>query len=207
MARITGAHMIVPAVKMTFEADELCGPRMGAGEAQRQQRGLGPGCGEAHPHRAGHQRLDQPGPGDFFGMACAEMGAGAQLRLGGLGHIGVPVAQNKCPVTDEIIHVFVAVHVPFAGALGPLHIERMRILVADIVADAARKPAQGFGVKPGRARRPLPIGGFEAAGPDGCCLIRHGDSLIYISASSPAPGESRDETSDYQPQHDGGIDR
>ena len=62
MARMAGGHVVVPAVEMIVEADDLGLAAEGAGEPHRHQRRLGAGAGEAHPLGGRDQPLDQLGP-------------------------------------------------------------------------------------------------------------------------------------------------
>ena len=55
----------------------------------------------------------------------------------------------------KVIDVFVAVGVPLPRSLGPLDIERMRLQVARIMNDAARKHLAGFEMPGLRLGRPL----------------------------------------------------
>jgi 3,4-dihydroxy 2-butanone 4-phosphate synthase/GTP cyclohydrolase II len=62
-------------------------------------------------------------PGHFELMGRAEMGARCQGLLDTALDLGITVAQHQGPMAAEIIHVFVAVRIPFAGTKGAFHVD------------------------------------------------------------------------------------
>ena len=75
MALVARGHVVVPAVEVGLEADDLAPAGERAREPHRHQRRLGAGRGEAHPLGARHQPPDRLGPAHLERMARAEVRA------------------------------------------------------------------------------------------------------------------------------------
>ena len=71
------------------------------------------------------------------------MGALRGLRRDRFHDCRITVTKDQRAVSAEIVDVLVAVHIPFARARGPLHIDRVRLQEAANVGNAVRQ--QGFG--------------------------------------------------------------
>ena len=67
------------------------------------------------------------------------------------------VAEDQRAVSAEIVDVLVAVHIPFAGARGPFHIDRVRLQKAADVGNAVRQQRFGTVVQGPGTRRLLRI--------------------------------------------------
>ena len=81
MARVARGHVVVPAVEVRLEADDLAPAGERAGEPHRHQRRLGAGRGEAHALGARHQPLDGLGPAHLERVVGAEVGAARERLL------------------------------------------------------------------------------------------------------------------------------
>ena len=105
MICVARRHVVVPAVEMIIEADQLRLAGEGAREPHRHQRRLGAGRGEAHPLGGRDQRLDPLGPFDLQLVAGAVMGAAVELRMHRRHHLGMAMAEQQRAVAAEIIDV------------------------------------------------------------------------------------------------------
>ena len=130
MARIARGHVVVPAVEMVLEADDLVLAGKGAGEAQRHQRRLGARRGEPHPLGRGDEPHDPFGPFDLGLVAGAEMGPALDLLMHRLDHLRVAMAEQQRAVPAEIIDIAMPVDIPFARALGAGDIDPVGLDIA-----------------------------------------------------------------------------
>ena len=136
-------NMVMPAMEVPGEADDLALAGECARHAQREVRRLRTGNRETHPLCGWDQLLNQFGPLHFQSVAGAVMGALCGLRRDRFHDCRITVTKDQRAVSAEIIDVLVAVHIPFARARGPLHIDRVRLQEAADVGNAVRQ--QRFG--------------------------------------------------------------
>ncbi len=129
------ADVIVPAVEMAGEANDLALAGEGPRHAQGEESGLGPGVGEPHSFRRRHQLVDEFGPLDLERMGCSIVDAFGQLGRDGFDYRRVIVAENQRPVPAKIVDVFVPIDVPLARACSALDVHRVRLEVAAHVGD------------------------------------------------------------------------
>ncbi len=94
MAAVARGHMVVPAVEMIVEADQLGLSAEGAREAHRHQRRLGARRRKAHPLGGRDQCLDPLGPFDLQLVAGAVMGAAVELGMHRRHHLGVAMPEQ-----------------------------------------------------------------------------------------------------------------
>ena len=134
---------VVPAVEVARELHDLRAPRVGAGQAQGEVRGLGARHGEARQLPARNEAVDQLGPADLQLVAAAHVGDARHLLLHGLDHRGMAVADEERPVAHPVVDILVAVDVPLVAAQRPRHVRAEREQVADVVGDAARNGLAG----------------------------------------------------------------
>jgi hypothetical protein len=163
MIGVARGHMVVPAVEMVVEADQLRLAGKGAGKAHRHQGGLGPGGGEPHPLGRGDQPHDRLSPGDLQFVTGAEMGAAVDLSVHRFGHLGMAMPQQQRAMPAEIVDIAAAVDIPFSRPLGMVDVEAIGLDVTGIVGDAAweqhrrllglRRRARGRGAVGGDDRR------------------------------------------------------
>src|SRR5271170_4794063 len=117
MARVARRHVIVPAVEVMLEADQLRLAGKGAGEPHRHQGRLSARGGETHALRRGDELQYPLGPGDLSLVRGAEMGAALDLLLDRLDDLGMAVAEQQRAVAAEIVDVAIAVNIPFPRPL------------------------------------------------------------------------------------------
>ena len=145
-------HLIVPAVEVPGQLDDLVPAGGRPGHPQRQQRRLRPARGEAHPLGGGDEPDHQLGPVAFQLVVRARMEEPARLGPDRRHHLGMAVPQQQRAVAHDVADELVAVEVPFARALGPRHRERERIGQPDVVRHAAGKQMPGPGAERRRPR-------------------------------------------------------
>ena len=132
-------------MEVTGQLEHAVAAGEATGDAQREQRGLGPAGGEAHALGARHE-LD-----DALGPVCRELALGAQMlpqpRLPphGFDDGRVRVAGDHRAVPADVVEQAVPVQIPLVGALGARDARRERILPAGVVGEAAREqPERSF---------------------------------------------------------------
>src|SRR5258708_14632581 len=106
-------------------------------------------------------------------MVCAEMCALLQSGVARGYDARMVVPEKERAVAAEIVDVLIAVHVPFARALGVVDIDAVGLHVAGIVGDPARQELLGLGCETRRFWRPLSIGRDDLGVGEG---IGHGQS-------------------------------
>ena len=106
-------HMVMPAVEVIAEAQELRLASMGSRQPKRHVRGLGTRGDQANLFSARNHLLDEFGPLEFQFVLSAVMRASRHLTDHRLDNGRVGMAQNQCAVTTVIVDIFVAVDVPF----------------------------------------------------------------------------------------------
>jgi hypothetical protein len=106
--------MVVPAVKVPGEADDLALSGECARHTQRQVRRLCSGHCEPHSLRGWNQALDLLGPLDLQGMARSVMRTLRGLPDDRVHDRRMIVPENQRAVPTEIVHILVAIHVPLA---------------------------------------------------------------------------------------------
>ena len=156
-----GSDAVVPAVEVADEADDLRLGRKGAGEPQRQMRGLGARRSEAHALGAGDQTVHQLGPSHLQLVRGAPMRAELHLALDRLHHGRMAMAEQQRAVAAEVVDVFVAVDVPLAGARCSGGVDRIGHERTAVVRQAGGDHLAGARVKLGRAPRAAPILGLD----------------------------------------------
>ena len=139
-----GHGIVVPAVEVVLELDDLILPGEGTGEAEGHQGGLGAGAVEAHFFDVGHEGLDGVGPADFLLGVSTKMGALGHLFGDGLYDVGVGVTQKQCAVSHDVVDVFVAVDVPLEGSLAMGDVKGEGGSVAVVVGDSRWELTEGF---------------------------------------------------------------
>lgn len=70
-------------------------------------------------------------------MASAVMGAVGQLCFYRRAHFGVIVPEDQRAMAAEIVHIFVAINIPFARTIGVIDINLMGAHVPPIMGDTA----------------------------------------------------------------------
>ena len=160
MAGVAAGHVVVPAVEVAAEPQQLGPPGRRPRQAERHQRRLRARRGEPHPLGRRHHAAHEVGPAHLELMAGAVMGAAVELGVHGLQHRRVVVPQQQRAMAAEIVDVLIAVDVPFQRALGPRHIERVRIQLACVMGDPARQQVARPRRQLGRAwgRRAVALG-------------------------------------------------
>ena len=148
--------MIVPAVEMIVEADQLGLSGKGAGETDRHQRCLGARAGKAHPLGGRDQCLDPLGPFDLQLVTGAVVGAAVELGVHRRHDLGMAMPEQQRAVPAKIIDIATAVDIPFARAPGPGDVEPVGLDVARIMGDAG-------GEQLGRTQRALRRAGGRGA--------------------------------------------
>ena len=108
------------AVVAALELDDAVAARVAAGQPQGRHGGFRAGTGEAHPLDVREHVADSLRQLGLAHIGRAERQAIGHGRLHGLQHLGVRVANNGRPPRAHVIDVGLALHVPHAGALGPL---------------------------------------------------------------------------------------
>jgi len=106
------------AVVAAFELDEFAAPGETARQTDRAHGRLGAGRHQPHLLDAGYELGDARGDGQFGFGRCAErqaVGGGVLHRLDGA---GVGVAEGGRPPRTDIVDVFAAIGIPYAGAPG-----------------------------------------------------------------------------------------
>jgi hypothetical protein len=176
--------MILPAMEMAEEADDLRLAGKRAREAERHQIGLGARRGEAHLLGAGNQFLHQRAPAYFQLVARSVMRAMVELRVRGFDDLGMVVAEQQRTVAAEIVDILVAVDIPFARSLRPVDIEAIRIETPGIVRQAAREDIAGLLRKAGRTRRLLAVGGNDTRIGEGAVGHLFGSSMHQAAGSA-----------------------
>ena len=111
-------HVVVPAVEVFLELDDLALAGVRARQLERHHGGLGAGTGEAHALRGGYEVLDAPAPLVLHVAAAAEVGCLGHLPGDGLDDVRVRVAEYERAVACEVVQYAVAVNVPLGGAFG-----------------------------------------------------------------------------------------
>ena len=132
-------HMIVPAVKVSGEAQDFWPAREGPRQSQSQQCGLGAGVRKADQFGRRHELLHELAPANLQLVAGAVMRATRQLSLGCLDDRWVIVPQEQRPVAARVIDVFIAIHVPLPRSGGPRDIHRIGFEKSAVVRHAAGK--------------------------------------------------------------------
>jgi len=131
--------VVVPAMEVADEADDLVLAGMGAGEADRHVRGFRARRGETDFLGRRDQLAHEFGPTHLELVAGTIVRPEIHLPLHGLDDGGMRMAEQHRAVTTEVIHVLVAIDVPFARPHGTRDVNRIRVEVARIVRDAARQ--------------------------------------------------------------------
>jgi len=72
------------------------------------------------------------------------MGARRQGLLNAGLHLLIAVAQHQGPMTTKIIHIFIAVGIPLAGAFGTLHIDAVWRCMPGIMRDGGGEVGAGL---------------------------------------------------------------
>jgi hypothetical protein len=67
------------------------------------------------------------------------VGAEIQLSVDGLHDADVVVSQQQRTVPAVVVHVLIAVDIPFARTLGAIHVDGIRIQLPGVVHDTARQ--------------------------------------------------------------------
>ena len=132
-----GHGVVVPAVEVVLQLNDLVLAGIGAGQTHRHQRRFRAGTVEAHLLDGGHQRLDGLRPSQFLVGGSAQVGAALYLTRNGFGDGGMRMAQQQRPVARDVVDVFIAVHVPLARPFAVGHKQRKGRGVARIVGHAA----------------------------------------------------------------------
>ena len=105
--------MVMPAMEVSAEAQELRLARMGSRQPQRHVRGLGTRGDQANLLRARNHLFDEFGPLEFQLVLSAVVRAPRHLTDHRLDNGGVGMAQNQRAMTAVIVDILVAVDVPF----------------------------------------------------------------------------------------------
>ena len=146
----SGHGVVVPAVEVVLQLDDLVAPGVGPGQPHRHQRGLGAAAVEPHPLDGRHQVHDRPGPAHLLVGARPQVRAAADLLGDRVRDGRVRVPQDQRAVPRNVVDVFVAVHVPLARPLPVGDVQRERLGVAIVVGHAAGEDAHGLPVTLGR---------------------------------------------------------
>ena len=143
MIEVAAGHVVVPAMEVAAEPDQLRPASVCAREAQRHQGRLGAGRGEPHPFGRRDHLRNQFSPAHLEVVTGAEVRTPVQRRAQGRHHCRMVVAQYQRTVAAEVIDVFVAIHVPLQRAQRALHIDRIWIEMPAIMGQAAwHQPAR-----------------------------------------------------------------
>ena len=148
VGRVPGTRVIVPAVIVTAEANDLRSAGIGPGEPDCQQCCFGSGSGE--PDFVGHGQHvgDTPCPFRLAGMTGGELAALAQGGGGSCQHIRMPVAQHQRSMAAEKIQVLIVVHIELSGAVGALKNGAVGFEKARVCGHTARQNLFGRSVDP-----------------------------------------------------------
>src|SRR6266542_2470222 len=148
--RLSGAradHIVVPAVEVLVELEELIAPGVGAGEPDSHQGGLGAGAGKPHFLGARHKLLDALPPLEFQTVVGSVMRALRRLFDNRPCDFRMCVAEEQCAVAHDIVDVLVSVYIPLAAALRMVNEDRKGSRVADVVRDAGGECPERLFVK------------------------------------------------------------
>src|SRR3954451_16359636 len=126
MRHRAGSDRIMPAMEVADEADHLRFSRVGTREAEREMRGFGAGCREAHALGAWDEPLHQLCPAYLQLMRGAPVRALRDLMLHGCDHGRMHVAEQERTMPAEVIDIFVAIDIPLEGPGGACRIDRVR---------------------------------------------------------------------------------
>ena len=154
-------HVVVPAMKMPVEADDLRPSGEGPGETDGHVGGLGARGMEAHPLGTGNHLLDQPAPAHFQLVAGAEMGPLFHLALHRFLDLGPAVAEQHGPVAAIEIDIFIVVDVPLSRSLGVVGVDPVGPHVPRIVGQPARQLLEGLARQFRRPGRHRPVCGLN----------------------------------------------
>ena len=176
-------NLVVPSVKMARETDYLALAGESARKAERQVRGLGSGSRKAHLRGGRNHLLHQFRPLDFERMRCPIVRAFSHLGRDGIHHQGMIVTEDERTVPSQIVHVLVAVHVPFARTRGPFDVHRMRLQVSAEVRDAVGQQRPGACGQHSRARCLIRVGAQDVRSLQRDRLSGHAS---YVIADRPA---------------------
>ena len=146
-------HVVVPAVKMPLELDDLALAGRRPRCAQRQQGRLGAGAGELHRLGARHHVHDELRPLDLAPRAAAGVRAPGRLLPDRLDHRRVGVPQQHGAVAGPEVDVAVAVHVPLVRPDAAVDVDRKRLKRPRHVRDAAGQVRRRLAVQLLRLRK------------------------------------------------------
>jgi len=167
--------VVVPAVEVALETDDLFLAARGARDSQREVRCLSAGRREAHALGGRHHLADELRPLDLKLGAGGKVHALLQLRLRGGDDLRVLVAEQQRAVAAVVVDVFVAVEIPFAGAERVVAVDAVGPQPAGVVDDAARQHLYGLAVALRGALSAAAIRVHDAGFDDG--FIGHGAGL------------------------------
>ena len=141
-----GHGVVMPAVEVVLQFDDLVAPGVGAGQPHRHQRGLGAAAVEPDTLDGRHKVHDRPGPAQLLVGAGAQVSAAPDLLGNGVGDGGMRMSQDQRAVAGNVVDVLVAVHVPLARPLPVGDVQREGLRVAVVVGNAAREDSDGVAV-------------------------------------------------------------
>ena len=137
-------RVVVPAVEVLSELDDLRLARVGAHHPEGHHRGLRSGAVEPHLLRARHQLLYPARPLDLLGRGGAVVRAPRHLLRDGLDDCGMRVAQQQRAVARPVVDQALPVEIELVRALRVGHVVRERRQVSGVVRDAVGEDIAGL---------------------------------------------------------------
>ena len=157
----TTGGVVVPAVKVAFDPQDLVAAGKCSRETKSQHGAFGPRVGQSYALGTGHHVLNQFAPVQFQFVIGAVVCAFDQLLLYGFRNGPMIVPQQQSAVTAGVVDVLVAVDVPLSCSPGMGDVDAVWLDIARIVGDTAREdPTAALG-QSSRASRLLAIGGHQ----------------------------------------------
>ena len=178
--------VVVPAVIVAFEPDDLLPPGDGARQPDRGVDHLAARRSEADHARPAEDRDEPLGGLDLERVLGAEHHPVAHRLVDGLDDRGMGVPEERGTLPEQVVDVVVAIDVPQPRTLAPGE-EDGRSVEADVRIDPARQQAARLGRQPLGDRPDSPLG-------DGGRRLRHAAS-VRRPASDAAALESAAATS------------
>jgi hypothetical protein len=168
-------HIVVPAVKVTFEAENSMTACEGSCQSNRQQSRFGPGVNKSYALGRWNEFLDKFGPLDVQRMVVPEMRS-AQDGFVDCGHdVRVSMSQQQGAVSPQEINILIPINIPFATAFSAFDVQRDRFKMSKIVAHSATQYGASP-LEPVRGLRP-----FGCIGVNEISVLRH--TFLPLSGS------------------------
>src|SRR5262249_3838547 len=134
-------QMVMPAVVVAFEANDLCPTSEGAGNSDSEHGRLSSRSYKADSLGRRNEAVDEGGPLDLQRVAVREEGALRRLILNRLHHGRASMTEQKRGAPHRVADVLIPVDVPGPRTLGTLDVDRKGGGETVVVRHATRKEA------------------------------------------------------------------